>query len=61
MLIKVQYENSEFVSIVTLNLIQIKERIIFMLYTKNYNGEESIKKAKSKNDYSIALLMDENQ
>ena len=61
MLSKLQIDNTESVFIMTLNMVQIKERLIWLAYYKNYEGEESIKKAKAKNDYIIMQLTDENK
>ncbi len=60
MLSKYQIGNDEIVSLITMNLVQIKERLISMAYYKNYYGEKSIINAKSKNDYIVLQLMDEN-
>lgn len=61
MLTKYQIDNNEFVLLMTMNMVQIKERLIWLAYYKNYDGEESIKKAKSKNDYIVSQMTDENK
>ena len=60
-LTKVRFDNDEYILLSILNAIFIKEKIIFSMYYRNYNGEESIKKCKSKNDYMALLLLDENK
>jgi hypothetical protein len=61
MLTKYQIDNNESVLITTMNMVQIKERLIWLAYYKNYDGEGSIKIAKSKNDYIVFQLTDENK
>jgi hypothetical protein len=61
MILKYKIDNNELVSIMTMNIVQIKERFIGLAYYKNYDGEESITKAKSKNDYIVLQLTDENK
>jgi len=41
-------------------MLLIKERLIYLNYFKIYDGEESIKKLKAKNDYIVLRLMEEN-
>lgn len=53
--------NYEYVIVMTMNIVLIKESIISIIYYKNYNGEQSIKKAKAKNDYIVLKLIDENK
>ena len=60
-LTKYLLDNRESVVLSTLNMIQIKEKLIFLTYYKDYDGERSIKNAKSKNDYIVLKLLDENR
>lgn len=61
MLTKYNVDNTEFIMVATLNMVLIKEHLIWLAYYKNYNGEESINKAKSKNDYIVLRLDEENK
>lgn len=61
MLVKYQIGNNEAVILMTMNMVQIKERLIWLAYYKKYDGKESIKHAKSKNDYIVLQMMDENK
>lgn len=54
-------EYNEYVMIMSLNIILTKEKIIGLGYYKLYDGEESIKKTRAKNDYIVLRLMDENK
>jgi len=58
---KIQTENQEIVRLLITNYIILKERIISVNYIKDYLGDESIKKAKSKNDFFVFSLIDENK
>lgn len=58
---KIKNDDKEKVQIQIMNFIQIKERLISMSYYLVYNGEKSFNSAKSKNDYLVLLLMDENE
>ncbi len=60
-LMKLKTGDREIISIMTLNLIIIKERLITLGYIKDYDGVESIKKTKSKNDFIVLRLLDENK
>lgn len=60
MLLKIISDGYEYVLVTVMNIVQIKERLIYLAYYKDYDGEESIKKAKSKNDYIVLLLANEN-
>ncbi len=60
-LTKTKTSQKETVMIGILNFIQIKERLVGLNYYKDYDGEESIKNAKSKNDYILLRLLDENK
>jgi hypothetical protein len=60
-LMKVQVSGNEYISIMTMNMIQIKERLIWLSYYKKYEGEKSIIDAKSKNDYIVLQFLDENK
>lgn len=61
MLTKIQFDDDEFISLTLMNIVRLKERLIWMAYYKNYAGEESIGKAKSKNDYLVLSLIDVNK
>lgn len=50
----------EFVLIATLNFILIKNRMVALAYYKTYDGPESVKEAKSKNDYIVLRFVQEN-
>ena len=54
-------ENNENFMLIIMNLIKIKNKLIYVSYYKNYDGEESIKKAKGKNDFIIYRLIEENK
>ena len=60
-LTKTQTNQKENVMIGVLNFTIIKERLVGLNYYKDYDGEESIKNAKSKNDYILLRLLDENK
>lgn len=60
MFIKYQGEDFEYVMAMSSNMLLIKERLIYLNYFKIYDGEESIKKLKAKNDYIVLRLMEEN-
>jgi len=60
LLIKFQGEDFEYVMISSSNMMLIKERLIYLNYYKLYDGEESVKNLKAKNDYMVLRLMDEN-
>jgi hypothetical protein len=61
MLSKIKTNRDEAVMLMTLNIIEMKERLIWLAYYKFYDGEESIKQAKSKNDFIIGRLMEVNK
>lgn len=61
MLVKYQTNNEETFMISTMNILQIKDRMIWLTYYKNYEGAESIKYAKAKNDYIVFQILDENK
>ena len=63
MVMLVKYENvlEEKLVVVIANMMQIKKRLVWTAYYKNYNGEESIKKAKISNDYGVIQIMSENK
>ena len=44
----------------TINIAEIKERLLYFSYYKDYDGEESIKLAKAKNDYFGIKFINEN-
>ena len=47
-------------SLMTLNLIIIKERLLFYSYYLMYNGNSSINFAKNKSDYYGLKIINEN-
>ena len=61
MLSKIKTNKEEAVMLMNLNIIEMKERLIWLAYYKFYEGEESIKQAKSKNDHIIKRLMEVNK
>ncbi|NEN23081.1 hypothetical protein G3O08_06160 [Cryomorpha ignava] len=60
-LTKLQSDSNENFLVMVLNMVLIKERLIFYAYYKEYDGEKSIKQAKAKSDYFGARITDENQ
>lgn len=60
MLVKYQMEGYEQVIVGTMDIMLIKNRLVWLAYYKNYDGEESVKKAKAKNDYIALRVMEEN-
>jgi hypothetical protein len=59
-LMKLQTEVEEKVMVMTINMIEIKERLIYYAYYKDYKSEASIDQAKSISDNFGFKLMDEN-
>jgi len=57
---KIQTETMEYVMAMTMNLLIVKNRLIFLTYYKDYDGQESIRKAKGKNDYIVLRFLNEN-
>lgn len=60
LLMKYRFNNQEKIIWGTVNCLLIKEKIIFLAYYLDYNGMESIKPLKTKNDYIVLKLLDEN-
>ena len=60
LLSKIKNENGEKIQIQIMNYIQIKKRLITLSYYLDYYDENSFKSAKSKNDYLVLLLLEEN-
>ena len=60
-LMKVNIGNKERIMVMALNIALVKNRIIYIAYYKDYEGTESIKNAKAKNDYFVLRFMDENK
>ena len=58
---KIKSEIDEEIFINVFNTILIKDRIIWVSYNKTYDGVESIRKAKAKNDYFVHLLLSVNK
>jgi tetratricopeptide (TPR) repeat protein len=62
LLTKTQNEDEdELVSISISNLLIINDRMIYLNYIKDYQGRESINKAKAKNDFIIYQCLDANK
>ena len=61
MLGKLESYGTEYIMLMSMNLIIIKDRLIWLGYYKTYDGEESIRITKSKNDYITLLLIEENK
>ncbi len=59
-ILKYQLEDYEKVSLILLNTVYIKGKIINLAYTKFYESENSISDAKAKNDYMLYQFLDEN-
>lgn len=53
---KIASESNEDFQISALNLMNIKNRLIWVVYYKSYTGPESIQALKSKNDYLIGKI-----
>lgn len=60
-LIKIRFEEEEYISAVTMNFVLMKNRVICLAYYNKYTGLELINIAKSKSDYIILRLYDENK
>ncbi len=61
LLMKFLSDDNEWVQIIIMNLVQIQERFITAVYYKFYDTEETIRKAKAKNDYVLLKLTDMNK
>ncbi len=59
-LVKSNISGKESFSLMTLNQVVVKERLLFYSYHLIYNGKESIDFAKSKSDYYGLKLVNEN-
>lgn len=57
---KVQFNNKEYVRICILNTLLVNHLILFSTYYKEYEGINSVKDAKKKNDYMVLLFIKEN-
>ena len=60
-LTKMQLGEKEIISITILNVMEIKQRLICSAYTLNFDGEASIKKAKTKNEIFATQFITENK
>jgi len=60
MLLKYQTKTSEYVMVMSMNMVLVKERLIYLIYYKEYKGLESIKEAKAKNDFVVLRLVNDN-
>jgi hypothetical protein len=54
-------KEKEYITLMTMNLILVKERLVFISYYKNYDGIESVNKVIAKNDYIVFRFLDENK
>jgi uncharacterized protein (TIGR02145 family) len=61
LLMKASIGGYERIMVMTMNIAVVKNRIIYICYYKDYEGEESVKQARAKNDYFVLRLMNENQ
>ncbi len=61
MLTKIVVSHKEVVLVMTANIIRIKERMVFLAYYKEFDGEESITSAKSCNNIVVGKLLDVNK
>lgn len=61
MIVKYQTELEEMLVVAIANIMRIKERLIWTAYYKNYEGDESIKKAKTANDFGVIQIMTANK
>ncbi len=60
-LMKMETELEKKVLVMTINMLQIKNRLIYYAYYKDFNNEKSIKEAKNTSDYFGFKFMDENR
>lgn len=60
-LIKSIFRGQESISMMTMNLVEIKNRLIYYSYYLDYVGPETLKQVKAKNDYYSLLLIAENK
>ena len=60
LLTKKTVNDHEYITLMTMNLMQVKERLLLISYYKNYEGTESVTKAIAKNDYIALRFLDEN-
>lgn len=58
---KINVLNDENVMLCIINYMLIKNKIIYLAYYMKYDGEESIKNAKAKNDYITLRFIEENK
>jgi len=59
-LMKAAIGDCERIMVTTMNIVIVNDRVIYICYYKYYEGEDSIKKTKAKNDYFVLRFMDEN-
>jgi hypothetical protein len=60
-LTKKTVKENEYITLMTMNLILVKERLVLISYYKNYLGTESVNKVIAKNDYIVLRFLDENK
>jgi hypothetical protein len=61
MLVKMESSGIDYVILMSLNIVLIKERLIWLAYYKTYEGDESVNEVKSKNDNVLLKFIDENK
>jgi len=60
-LMKMQTEDIDKILVMIMNMAEIKQRLIYYSYYKNYEGKESINHAKAMSDYFGFKFTDENK
>lgn len=60
LLTRVNIGGYERIMVMMMNIAVVKNRIVYIGYYKDYEGEESIKQARAKNDYFVLRFMNEN-
>ena len=53
-------DNEEYIGLSIMNMVIIKEKLITVTFYQYYKDEESVNKARAKNDYIVLRLLDEN-
>ena len=61
LLMKASIGGYERIMVMTMNIAVVKNRIIYICYYKDYEGEESVKQVRAKNDYFVLRLIAENK
>lgn len=60
-LTKKTVNGNEYITLMTMNLMLVKERLVLISYYRNYEGNESVTKVIAKNDYITLRFLDENK